>query len=340
MLRSNRPAARLRRGLTLIELIVVLLILVALAGILVPMLPGMLTRAHTSSGATNTSEINKFIQTYEQLYFAYPNNFDALGDATTATVPDYIPNAANYTLGNLTAAELAALNNAGITTVAPMYATSAALTAAGGDASPTFNPYSSLVPVTLATGSQVLIMTGAQLAQYGILPAATTNAADRFVLFGVGKANTMIGKVMSDAPLHFGDGSATNPTTFYCRFAAIFRISQGGAANTLERCNSSARPASSRTGSRVPTATWRSSLRTRSSDGMGGPHKDCRSRVAAEVGHRITMSYLGGRAGGARLPAAGNIIRRSVISGCRPGRRTASPHDRIPPTGRPRLFLR
>ena len=55
------------------------------------------------------------------------------------------------------------------------------------------------------------------------------------MLFGVGKVNSMIGKVMADAPLHFGDGSNLNPTRFYSRFAAIFRLTQGGAAGTLER---------------------------------------------------------------------------------------------------------
>ena len=43
-----KPAAR-RSGLTLMELVVVLVILVALAGILVPILPSMIERAHRST---------------------------------------------------------------------------------------------------------------------------------------------------------------------------------------------------------------------------------------------------------------------------------------------------
>jgi prepilin-type N-terminal cleavage/methylation domain-containing protein len=42
-----------RRGLTLLELVVVLVILVALAGSLVPMLPGMLSRARVAEQSAN-----------------------------------------------------------------------------------------------------------------------------------------------------------------------------------------------------------------------------------------------------------------------------------------------
>src|SRR5437667_192551 len=101
--RMRRKAAG-RRGLTLIELIVVLVILVALAGILIPMLPNMLTRAHTATGASNNSEINKFVQTYEQLFQSYPTDLDNL--AGTGAPVDYLPGVAagQITAGNLTAA--------------------------------------------------------------------------------------------------------------------------------------------------------------------------------------------------------------------------------------------
>src|SRR5208282_5533765 len=53
------PRTPQRPGLTLIELIVVMMILIALAGLLIPMLPGMLTRAHTSTCSTNIGECDK-----------------------------------------------------------------------------------------------------------------------------------------------------------------------------------------------------------------------------------------------------------------------------------------
>src|SRR6266446_306962 len=71
-----------RRGLTLIELIVVLMVLVALAGILVPMLPSMLTRAHVAAHVTNVVEIAKAITTYQALNSGYPDQWDSLTDGT------------------------------------------------------------------------------------------------------------------------------------------------------------------------------------------------------------------------------------------------------------------
>lgn len=56
--RLLRPAES-RRGLTLMELLVVLVILIALAGIVIPQLPSMLGRAETSSGATSQTETIK-----------------------------------------------------------------------------------------------------------------------------------------------------------------------------------------------------------------------------------------------------------------------------------------
>ena len=56
--RGNRP----RRGLTLLELVVVLTILVALAGILVPMVSNLLPFTSSSAGATNATEVEKVVQ--------------------------------------------------------------------------------------------------------------------------------------------------------------------------------------------------------------------------------------------------------------------------------------
>src|SRR5207245_6349560 len=82
-----------RRGLTLMELVIVLVILVALAGIVIPLLPNMLTRAHTASAATNMQEVIKLIATYAQLTFAYPDGWDSLTDG--ANIVSYVPTTTN-----------------------------------------------------------------------------------------------------------------------------------------------------------------------------------------------------------------------------------------------------
>ena len=132
-----------RRGLTLMELVVVMAILVALASILVPIFPSMLERAHRSTQATNASELTKAIQLYLSTNGSL-NGCDLLTDGTT--VIDYLPavsttstmlsgdnagGVANYlgytqacggyvSAGKLSTNAFNALNGAGITNAYPL----------------------------------------------------------------------------------------------------------------------------------------------------------------------------------------------------------------------------
>ena len=218
--RSRSPR---RLGLTLIELIVVLVILVGLAGIIIPMLPNMLGRTHTSASATNLGEIAKLVQTYEQLYLKYPNNWDEMattsGTALTyvnvATIPQTTPGTLSATNG-----EVAALANAGITALATMQEAPTPV----GNWTATFNPYNfdasgNIATATIADGTGVLLLTAAGKAKLQL--PSTGN----YVLLGLGKASTMVGKGMVDAPIHFSAEDGGDPTKFYNRFVAIFKVS-------------------------------------------------------------------------------------------------------------------
>ena len=226
-----------RRGLTLIELIVVLVILVALAGILIPMLPNMLGRAHTASASTNCSEINKFVQTYQQLYSSYPQNLDALTDTTGSAVPDYILNGATpvqLSMHALTPAEASALSLSGVTTLAEMQPNRAAL----AGQSPTFNPYMGNL-ITVAAGTNVIQVSEDAVENVaGLVSDDPTKTGDVYVAFGLGKRCTMIGKVVSDPPTHFGEGAGVTPNDTYARYLLIFRVARGNGTATptpLER---------------------------------------------------------------------------------------------------------
>jgi prepilin-type N-terminal cleavage/methylation domain-containing protein len=238
-----RPGAR-RRGLTLIELIVVLMILIALAGLLIPMLPSMLTRAHTSTSASNMGDISRAITTYQQLYQGYPSNWDALGDGTK--IIDYFANGsalpasqggpgANPGNGELTgltltANEASALAGVGITQVQAMIQ-SATGAPAGFD--PTFNNY----PATATPQANAInIATGTVLAGLDPTNAANTAAiaraqrfnlplTGRYVALGLGPRVSMVGKTIQSAPVHFGDTPVLNPEYGYERFVALFKVS-------------------------------------------------------------------------------------------------------------------
>ena len=120
---------RSRRGLTLLELVVVLTILVALAGILVPMVSNLLPLASTSAGATNAAEVEKLVQ----LYLTVPQSsaagqnvtvdlLDNIVSAETSQLMTYVPiNSAatppDIVPYTLTAPVVASLNSLGIRNV-------------------------------------------------------------------------------------------------------------------------------------------------------------------------------------------------------------------------------
>ena len=230
---------RRRQGLTLMELVVVLVILVALAGVLVPLLPNILGRAHTSAGATNVAEINKHVQMYEQLYQSYPQNLDNL--ASSGALIDYLPNEGGPVGGQISTLTLnantaAALKNAGLTSAANLYATKAALTAASG--TPTFSPYDGTF-TDLTTGAVVAQLAATAVeGKDGLIKVLPAQAGGTYVVFGLGKQSTMSGRVMTDAPTHFGESANTNAANVYGRFALVFRVATGdgaGGSVPLER---------------------------------------------------------------------------------------------------------
>jgi Tfp pilus assembly protein PilE len=228
-MRAARLADHGRQGLTLMELVIVLLVLIALAGIVLPMLPNMITRSHTAAAATNITEISKAIQTFEGLQGTYPDGWDALTDGTT--IADYVPGGtgADLTTGTLTGPQVANLSRAGISTLYSMIATKAALDTAGQ--SPTFNPYSTPFPgqtaVTLTSGTVAL------LGPTGILKL-NLSTTGTYLVVGLGKPNKMVGRTINDVPYHFLDDPGSTPNDVYTRYVAIFKVSDT-AAPTMSR---------------------------------------------------------------------------------------------------------
>jgi prepilin-type N-terminal cleavage/methylation domain-containing protein len=242
-----------RRGLTLIELIVVLMILIALAGLLVPTLPSMLSRTHDATCATNCAETAKAIVIYQNLYGQYPNNWDALGDGTQ--IIDYFANGSAFpgnqggmgmgmspgngepTALTLTSAEASALTAVGIGSVQRMVP-SANGAPAGFD--PTFNYYAAVTP----TAGALSVSQGTVLAGLDPTNAANTAAVTRcvkrnlpltgrYVALGVGPRNGMIGKTAQSAPVMFADMPMLNPAYGYQRYVALFKVSDTAAGTNF-----------------------------------------------------------------------------------------------------------
>jgi len=219
--RQNRP------GLTLLELIVVLVILVAVAGIVIPLLPDAVLRSHTAVGATNTTEVDRIVQLYQRVYSAYPNDLDNLSG--TSAIIDYLPGLGK---GQISAVDVdpyvSTLKNAGITLVSQLHPDSATLKT--NDGTPTFKPY---------TGTSQAVATGLKVAQLseaaveaGLVRDITGINGDVYLVFGLGKRCTAIGTVLGDAPVHFGKVTSSRAGYMYCRYGLIFRVVRGGATPT------------------------------------------------------------------------------------------------------------
>ncbi len=81
-MKSFRLAAK--RGLTLIELVVVMGILIALAGLVIPRLDYLAGQSSHAAAATNTGELFSMLQSYTISNGKYPDNLDLLVDSSGA----------------------------------------------------------------------------------------------------------------------------------------------------------------------------------------------------------------------------------------------------------------
>lgn len=222
-----------RPGLTLMELVVVLTILIALAAIVVPLFPNLLRRAHKATDATQTSEVTKAVQMYWAVNVGYPSEWDLMTVSTGTTAPDFLPADGGVPfggaakIGNLTANEVAALSRIGVTSGHHFAATS--------PGHPTMNPYASasLTPTALSTSTPVFLIDPATTS--GEVPTEikniyTNDPTARFVVFGIGPRSQMVGTVMQSAPTSVPQNKDFTPANTYSRVGVIFQVEGVGIA--------------------------------------------------------------------------------------------------------------
>ena len=249
----NPKIALKQRGFTLIELSVVLLILVGLAGLLLPYVSGFDEDTKNSTSAANLKAVNNAIVQYETRFRAFPDKFDSLvtTDTTTPALIDYFPTAGETTapatthleLCSLTADTLKSLKLAEIDSLyymkKPADIENATfdgndLTAGGVGAngvvtlSDTATDYSKNVACIKHASLQALIVSKMGIEVDGDdLDTDPNEHENEFVVFGVGQKTQMSGKTLTDAPVYFANGN-DNPTSKYGRFLAVFKVSKEG----------------------------------------------------------------------------------------------------------------
>lgn len=222
--RTRKQAAR---GLTLIELVVVLAILVALVGLVLAFFPGLLGRASKSTSASSIQDVARAVQINYTSQLTYGTGYDSLLNAAGggATLYSGLTALSSNQMARVTlnAADAAALSALGINSIYH-------LTASANDA--TFNVTQVGTPVAVANGVPVATIADATV-QARVRGNYTVDGTGVYVVVGVNKAASIVGgnSILQDAPVRSGANANENPTTSYQRYGLVFLI-DGTAART------------------------------------------------------------------------------------------------------------
>jgi len=209
---SRNANPRNRKGFTLIELVVVLLILVGLAALIIPAVSGLVGRTTASTSASSIGNVANAIQRYEAQHLTYPDNFDSLKTDLIGT-----------NLNTLDAAFITATVNVTLTAPNRVPLTAAGITSIGvhavGDGS-----YVQATPTAL---TNTTILRGLSAPTQVSLGLETVGVAGKYIVLGVGAITGMKGRTMMEPPVAFPSDGSINPVTAYRRFMAIFQINDG-----------------------------------------------------------------------------------------------------------------
>ena len=243
-------------GMTLIELTVVLLVLVGLAGLMMPYVGSFVGKTHDATGSQNAVRLGEAIQRYQTTRDTYPSNLDPLlvgaVAGASATIIDYTMlekmrldagDAAavahttmetNYGWSPLDLATNASvcgsLMKAGLgDSVTNMVNTKTGFNATFSNADAT----TLTVPQGTTSGMGVhtclggaVEMSAAKVADaFGI----TTDTTKTYIVYGVGQANSAIGKTLQEAPVHFAKNADFNASKAYNRFVSVFAADNSAA---------------------------------------------------------------------------------------------------------------
>jgi type II secretory pathway pseudopilin PulG len=226
----TRRAQRL--AMTLIEMVVVLVILTALAGLLVPALGGLKGQSDDAASAAGSADVMSNLETYKAQIGAYPLGMDSLldgsgavigtlwqhaggGPATPTPVAGTLPAGSGYaqSLGHMLGTD-----SSGDTYVYD-HDTSATDPSASGTIKRSLE-FDETDKLALVTNTALVKAAGFPS---GTLPADTT-----LVAFGIGPSCSAVGKTMAGAPR-----CSAVDNTKYGRYIAIFALYSNGRAGTL-----------------------------------------------------------------------------------------------------------
>lgn len=200
---------KIKNNFTLLEVAVVLLVVVALAGLVAPLALGYAQRSHGSTGAGNIAQLAMNINRFEVENFEMPDGWDSLIDDAGAVYPG----GGAFTAVDATTIDaglVSKLSDVGITKVFDFVAADGYSTFGGAKTSETISGTTVLATVA---GSAVA----------GALGSAN-ETGDTYIALGIGENLSAIGKTLQTAPYDFPEG-AEKPEDGYRRFIGIFNVS-------------------------------------------------------------------------------------------------------------------
>jgi type II secretory pathway pseudopilin PulG len=253
--------------MTLIELSVVLLVMVGLAGVAVPYVAGMADKAHDSTTASTINQLNQTIASFRSSHNALPDNLETLTSTSggTASLYGYMISDVNNSgsaleAGTINNIGLSALRKAGITKVMPMAAQpgetaniiNATFKSTLGQTAIDLNTLTdsadtldvAMVKPLPWGNSQYGTNTVAHHLAYALGgdPTKYDTTCYDYIAMGIGDQNEMIGSAMQSAPVLFAPNGDFNPEKKYARFLAIIKVQKD--ATWGSSCPDSPQPAS------------------------------------------------------------------------------------------------
>lgn len=243
--RKMPGSSQVRRGLTLIELVVVMAVLITLSALIVPRLDYMRAQAGHATAASSLGELAKSIQTFkatsatgkyptldlliDESGAAYSKVYSGGGLPITATtLPG--PSSGGFWYQSLLRGGLASgitqsstaanASNSGSGAVVDLVSQAAAgsLKVAELQSTGYYAPqiFKTIFPATVdSSGNQV--------------PAGTVPTNVKLIALGIGPNNSLVGNVMASTPL---ETDTDDPAVVYCRYIAIFAIYNNGSNPT------------------------------------------------------------------------------------------------------------
>ncbi|MEM8711989.1 MAG: type II secretion system protein [Planctomycetota bacterium] len=247
--RIRRPISTLsltrRSGLTLIELVVVITILTAIGGLLVPVIGGMMSRTHFAKCAVTIPDLTRQISRSFTGNLRYPNRWDSLisnvdGTSLYPNLPGGPSVSGELATLVLNVDQANGLNAIGMTQLVDLEPT----VFAGGiaeDATWESAPLGQASVRQIATGESVAVLNklgpsavSLNLKRHfgpdGVAGSADDDPFVEYMVFGVGSNCTAVGPsgLFVEAPTHFGGEDVMNPIDVYQRYCVIFSTDAEG----------------------------------------------------------------------------------------------------------------